>query len=163
MERIEGPAFEAIRPYFLEAALVAQEALCHRARCGSVIISGDEMIGRGFNAPAGGREDQRLCDIELDTTKRPKYDKTCCVHAEWNAILDACKTNPNRLAGSVLYFMRVNEAGECTDAGEPFCTVCSRLTLEAGISYFALYNNEGADIYPADEYNQRSYTSYLVS
>jgi len=79
-----------------------------------------------------------MCDEGWNLESKPKYDKTCCVHAEWNAILDACKANPGKLEGSTLYFMRIDEEGGFTDAGEPFCTVCSRLALQAGVAYFEL-------------------------
>lgn len=163
MRRVEGEAFQAIRPYFEKAANVAREATCLRAKCGSIIVKNEVIIGEGFNSPAGNDEDQRLCEAAMDTAIKPKYDKTCCIHAEWRAVLEACKTNVDKLAGSVLYFMRINNDGEFTDAGDPFCTVCSRLTLEAGVGEFALYNNGGADIYALDEYNQKSYASYIQS
>jgi hypothetical protein len=57
--------------------------------------------------------------------------------------------------------MRIDEEGNFTNAGEPFCTTCSRLTMEAGVGEFALYNNEGADLYPLDEYNLKSYEQYV--
>ena len=161
MKRIEGAEFETIRPYFEAAADVAKEATCLRAKCGSIIVKDSVIIGQGFNSPALDNESQRLCVAEMDTDVKPKYDKTCCIHAEWRAVLDTCKTNADKLAGSVLYFMRINEAGEFTDAGDPFCTVCSRLTMEAGVGEFALYNNNGADIYPLDEYNLVSYEIYV--
>lgn len=161
MKRIEGADFEAIRPYFEAAADVAKDATCLRAKCGSIIVKDSVIIGQGYNSPALENEDQRLCAAEMDTEQKPKYDKTCCIHAEWRAVLDACKTNADKLGGSVLYFMRINQAGEFTDAGDPFCTVCSRLTMEAGVGEFALYNNNGADIYLLDEYNLKSYEAYI--
>jgi len=161
MKRLEGTAFAAIRPYFEQAGRVAEAATCQRAKCGAVIVSGDQIIGDGYNSPAGHDEAQRLCNAEMKTAERPKYDKTCCIHAEWRAVLEACKSHPDKLAGSTLYFMRVDENGAFTDAGEPFCTVCSRLTMEAGVAKFALYNSDGADIYPLDEYNLRSYKDYV--
>jgi deoxycytidylate deaminase len=161
MKRVEGNEFEDIRSFFQEAADLAKDATCLRAKCGSVIVKNSVVIGRGFNSPAQEDEGQRFCDAEMDTHIKPKYDKTCCVHAEWRAVLDACKTNADKLGGSVLYFMRVDDRGGFTDAGDPFCTVCSRLTMEAGIAEFALYNHEGADIYSLSEYNQKSYEPYV--
>lgn len=161
MRRVEDTEFMAMRPYFEQAANIAINATCLRAKCGSIIVKDTVVIGKGFNSPALDDEAQRLCSVEMDTTVRPKYDKTCCIHAEWRAVLDACKTNADKLAGSVLYFMRIDAEGNFTDAGEPFCTTCSRLTMEAGIGEFALYNNEGADIYPLAEYNQKSYETYI--
>ena len=163
MRRVEGEEFLAIKPYFEMAANVASGATCLRAKCGSVIIKNSIVIGEGFNSPALDHEDQRLCEAEMDTSSKPKYDKTCCIHAEWRAVLDACKTNANKLTGAVLYFMRIDESGAFTDAGDPFCTVCSRLTMEAGVAEFALYNDNGADIYPLDEYNKKSYEAYVLS
>lgn len=162
MKRIEGQEFEEIRPFFEAAARVADEATCLRAKCGSVIVKNSVIIGRGYNSPALDDESQRLCEADMDTTVKPKYDKTCCIHAEWRAVLDACKTNADKLAGAVLYFMRIDDQGGFTDAGDPFCTVCSRLTMEAGVAEFALYNSNGADIYPLNAYNLKSYENYIA-
>lgn len=163
MRRLEGTEFENIKAYFTRAAEVAKSATCLRAKCGSVIVSGGDIIGEGFNSPVLGNEDQRMCEVEFDTTIKPKYDKTCCVHAEWRAVLDACKTNADKLPGSILYFMRIDTDGNFTDAGNPFCTVCSRLTMEAGVKEFGLYNEGGADVYELPEYNVKSYESYVVA
>lgn len=157
MKQVDG---KEVNEYFEAAAELARQATCHRAKCGSVIVKDGEIIGRGYNAPPGGDEMQRMCDVEFDTENKPKYDKTCCVHAEWNAILDACKTNADKIGGSALYFMRVDAQGNFTDAGEPFCTVCSRLTMQSGVKEFALWNGGSADIYEAGEYNQKSYAYY---
>lgn len=58
--------------------------------------------------------------------------------------------------------MRVDDAGNFTDAGKPFCTVCSRLTMQAGISDFALWNNDRADVFTLPEYNKLSYDYYAL-
>ena len=157
MLRVEGPELTAIRPYFKVAAQVAKRAKCERARCGAIIIKGDVMLGQGFNGPPLGKESDRTCLAEWDRSKKPKYDLTCCIHAEWRAIVDAAKKHGDEVLGSRLYFMRVDDQGQLTDAGVPCCTVCSRLTMEAGIAEFALWNNGGADIYAADEYDRLSF------
>jgi deoxycytidylate deaminase len=147
--------------FFKEAQKVAQQATCHRAHCGSVIVAKDgTIIGRGYNAPPNNDESQRMCDAELDKTIKQNNDKTCCVHAEWNAILDALKNHPTEVPGSTLYFMRVNEAGEFTEAGEPYCTVCSRLALQSGIESFGLWN-DGPEMIDTKLYNQKSYAFYF--
>lgn len=161
MQRIVGPEFEVIRPFFEQAAEVARAATCLRAKCGSVIVKNSVVIGSGFNAPPLGDETQRYCTADMDYSLKPKYDKTCCVHAEWNAVIDACKTNADKLAGSALYFMRIDDNGNFTDAGEPYCTTCSRFTMQAGVAEFALYNSDGADIYSLSEYNDKSYQNYI--
>jgi deoxycytidylate deaminase len=162
MQRITGSELQAIRPFFEAAATVAQDATCLRAKCGTVIVKNGEIIGQGYNGPALDDEANRTCDSQYDLSTKPKYDKTCCIHAEWRAILDACKRNAQKIGGSVLYFMRTDAEGNFTDAGEPFCTTCSRLTLESGVGHFALWNAGGADMYDAAEYNQKSYEFFTV-
>ena len=163
MQRVTGHELETIRTFFEAAAAVARNATCHRAKCGTVIVADGETIGEGYNGPAFDDEANRTCDNEYDLSVKPKYDKTCCTHAEWRAILDACKNNADKIGGSVLYFMRVDEEGNFTDAGEPYCTTCSRMTLESGIRQFALWNADGADIYGAAEYNRISYEYFVTS
>ena len=146
-----------LREYFQLAAEEALLATCTHARCGSVIVTeSGEVIGRGHNAPPLEDEAQRTCNEDWDLTSKPKYDKTCCVHAEWNAILDACKKAPEKLGAATLYFMRIDNDGNFTDAGEPYCTVCSRLALQSGVARFALWN-EGEQKYTTAEYNKKSY------
>ena len=146
--------------HFAEAQQVAQRATCNQAHCGSVIVATDgEIIGRGYNAPPLRDESQRMCSGTFDLSLKPSSDKTCCVHAEWNAIIDALKNHGTKVEGSTLYFMRVDKDGGITEAGEPWCTVCSRLALESGIKQFGLWNN-GPDMIDATEYNLKSYEFY---
>jgi len=146
--------------YFKKAQACAQRATCSRAHCGSVLVSADgQVIGEGYNAPPLGDESQRMCDVQLDKTMKQNNDKTCCVHAEWNAIIDALSTHGAKVPGSTLYFMRVNEAGEFTEAGDPYCTVCSRLALQSGVATFALWNN-GPELFDTRDYNETSYAFY---
>jgi len=143
--------------YFEQAGRVATHATCYRAKCGSIIVAKDgKVIGRGFNAPPLNDESQRKCDEEFYSDKKPNSDKTCCVHAEWNAILNALRDHPGEVADSTLYFMRVNDAGEFTQAGKPYCTVCSRLALQSGIKIFGLWNN-GPKMIDTKQYNLASY------
>lgn len=146
--------------YFEQAQKVAQQATCSRAHCGSVIVAeSGQIIGRGYNAPPLGDESQRMCDAQLDKTIKQNNDKTCCVHAEWNAILDALKNHADKIQGSTLYFMRVGEKGEFTGSGKPYCTVCSRLALESGIAQFGLWHEEPV-MFDAATYNMQSYAYY---
>lgn len=137
-------------------ANVAKKALCLRAKCGTVIVRNGQIIGSGYNAPPLDKIEDRICLQEF-TPGKPKYDKTCCIHAEWRAIMDALKSNPEKINGSTLYFTRVDERGEIIKSGKPFCTVCSRLALDSGVSEFVLWHDEGICVYPTDEYNKLSY------
>ena len=146
--------------FFEEARKTALMATCNRAHCGSVIVSTDgQIIGHGYNAPPLGDESQRMCDVELDKTIKQNNDKTCCVHAEWNAILDALKHHADKVEGSTLYFMRVGEAGEFTGSGKPYCTVCSRLAMQSGIAQFGLWHDE-PKLFDVATYNQESYAFF---
>lgn len=148
------------KKYFEDAATVAKYATCYRARCGSVIVSKrNVIIGRGYNAPPLGDETQRTCDVEYHTDKKPKSDKTCCVHAEWNAIIDGLKNYPEEIEGSTLYFMRIAGDNSFTEAGDPYCTVCSRLALQSGIRWFGLWNG-GPQMIDTKKYNLLSYDFY---
>jgi len=143
--------------FFEEARKVATRATCNKAHCGAVVVTTNgEIIGRGYNAPPEGDESQRMCDIELDKTIKQNNDKTCCVHAEWNAIIDALKHHGKKIEGAILYFMRVDDNNGVTEAGDPYCTVCSRLAMESGIKTFGLWN-DGPQMIDTAEYNLKSY------
>lgn len=157
MRKLSGNDLESVRPFFEQAAKIAQRATCHRAQCGSVVVKDGQVIGSGYNSPLLDKESNRTCSKEFDRSKKPHYGRTCCVHAEWRAILDASKRHPAAIEGSTIYFMRIDDQGNFTPAGDPFCTVCSRLAAEAGITTFALWNEDGAYMYDAEEYNRKSY------
>lgn len=147
--------------YFEKAAEQARLATCHRAKCGALVVSKDgEILCEGFNAPALNDESLRRCDRVYDLTIKPKYDKTCCIHAEWNAIINALKNHGNKIDGGTLYFMRVDKDGNFTDAGKPFCTVCSRLAVQSGLGYFALWVEDKPKIYDVKLYDTDSYEYY---
>jgi deoxycytidylate deaminase len=144
-------------PWIERAASVARHATCGRSKCGSIIVSDGEVIGEGFNSPPGNLESERRCDRKK-TEYHPKVtDKTCCVHAEERAIMDALRRNPDRVVGSTLYFIRLDTEGRPSHSGEPYCTICSKMALDVGISSFVLWRKEGAVSYPTDEYNRLSF------
>lgn len=160
MKRVRSEELGDMVHFFQAAADVANGATCQRARCGSVIVKDGRIVGSGYNGPPLGDESRRTCSETWDYTKKPKYDLTCCVHAEWRAVIDACKNNPADVSGSTLYFMRTNQQGNFTDAGVPYCTTCSRFVMESGVAEFALWNDNGADVYRMDEYDALSYEFY---
>src|SRR3989338_4103985 len=125
MEYLKGEQEKEAMKWMEKAAEVAGRALCHRAKCGTIIVKGGQIIGAGYNAPPLDNEENRTCNKEFGPGK-PKYDRTCCVHAEWRAIMDALKRNTEKIKGSKLYFTRVDENGQIKKTGRPHCTVCSR-------------------------------------
>lgn len=156
MEYLKGqPENEAIQ-WMTQAGKMAAKALCLKAKCGTVIVKDNKIIGEGYNAPPLDNKENSVCNKEFGSGK-PKYDKTCCLHAEWRAIMDTLKRNSEKLKGSKLYFTRVDENGKIKKSGQPYCTVCSRLALDVGIEKFVLWHEEGICEYPTGEYNQLSY------
>ena len=146
--------------FFLEAGKEAEKALCLRDRCGAVVVAGGSIIGRGFNAPPQNDVTLRKCGLDLKDSPKPKSDRTCCMHAEWRAIIDALQHAKN-IAGSTLYFVRIDQKGMIKRSGEPYCTVCSRFALDTGITQFGLWQEAGIRLYDTMEYNELSYQFHL--
>lgn len=142
--------------YMEQAAKIAEKALCLNAKCGAVIVNNGVIIGKGYNSPPRDEEENRMCSREFALNK-PKYDKTCCMHAEWRAIMDAIKTNSQKIKESNIYFVRIDEKGGIKRSGKPYCTVCSRMALDVGIKNFVLWHEDGICEYPTVQYNQLSY------
>jgi dCMP deaminase len=144
--------------YFYEALDEAKKATCERRRCGSVVVSASgEIIGRGWNGPPAGDELQRRCGRKVELHPDFKGDKTCCPHAEWRAIFEALRSAPDRIVGSALYFAAVDEMGNHVFAGEPYCTICSKMALDVGIAWFGLWHEHGIRMYDVREYNDISF------
>ncbi len=156
MKYLSGKKEEEAIGWMMEAAEDARKALCLRAKCGSIIVKESEIIGRGYNAPPLDNDENSMCQKEIGTGK-PGYDRTCCVHAEWRAIMNALKNDSEKTKESKLYFTRVDDKGEILKSGKPFCTVCSRMALDSGISHFVLWHEAGIYEYPVAEYNKISY------
>lgn len=143
--------------YLEHSATIAHAATCSRAQCGTVIVKDGQVIGAGFNSPPLELESQRRCDADKNTYNEKVTDKTCCIHAEQRAIMDALATHPNELAGSRLYFMRINADGAMTTAGNPWCTICSKMALDVGVAEFVLWHDGGVCAYDTEEYNALSF------
>ncbi len=157
MTYLQGKEEQEAAQWLTYAGKIALQATCQRDKCGSVIVKNNEIIGVGFNSPPCHKESQRRC---LDTKENYHVkvkDKTCCVHAEQRAIMDALQKNPDKVQGSRLYFMRLDEKGKLSRAGRPYCTICSKMTLDAGIAGFVLWHAEGIKVYNTEEYNLFSF------
>lgn len=159
MEYLSGNQEKIARLWIKKTAKVAEKALCLRARCGALIIKDNKIIGKGYNGPPLDNLKNRMCLKEYKLPQKFKYDRTCCVHAEWRAITNALKNFPIKIDGSSLYFTRINE--DIKQWGKPFCTVCSRLILDIGIKYVILPQEKGLCKYDSDEYNRFSYNYHI--
>jgi deoxycytidylate deaminase len=135
----------------------AIQSSCLRSKCGSIIVSKDgEIIGKGFNSQAGGETNR--CDVDKEAYDQKVTDKTCCIHAEQRAMVDALKNNIDRLKNSTLYFIRLGDDGKPKESGKPYCTICSKMALDTGILNFALFHDlDNPSIYTTKEYNDLSY------
>lgn len=146
---------EQIRSYFDAAIADAKFSTCHRSKCGCVIVGEDgEYVGHGFNSQPCYAAGSCTKDNLSSTFKS---DKTCCVHAEQRAIMHALRFNPDELPGSTLYFIRLDDKGNPKKSGKPYCTICSKMALDAGIKWFVLWHEEGPTFYDTKEYNELSF------
>lgn len=145
---------EAIR-FINKAKELALFSSCRRSRCGTVIVKDNVIVGQGYNSMPAGKITNKC--FKDDLPENFISDRTCCVHAEQRAIMDALKTNPDKIIGSRLYFIRIDGNGNILKAGKPYCTICSKLALDSGIAEFVLWHNEGVCVYGTDEYNDLSF------
>ena len=157
MKLLIGPEHTQAELFMQQAAEIAQKATCERSKCWCIIVKDGNIIGKGFNSPAQNLESQRRCHCDKAQYHRKVTDKTCCIHAEQRAILDALKSASDQLPGSDLYFIRLDQEGKITKAGEPYCTICSKMALEVGIKNFHLWHAKGIVAYDTEEYNILSY------
>ncbi len=141
--------------FFREAIKVAEQSPCLRSKCGSVVVSGGEIIGRGFNSPPGNVVLEKCLKDALPDDF--KSDKTCCVHAEQRAIMEAFSLNSGKIKGSSIYFIRLDLENKVITAGKPYCTICSKMALDSGIKEFLLWHEKGIRVYDTFEYNEISF------
>jgi len=143
--------------YLEVTATTARDSICNRSKCGSVIVKDNAIIGRGYNSPPLDKESQRRCSCSKDSYHKKVTDKTCCMHAEERAIIDALKKNAEEIRGARLYFLRLDKKDMPVKSGKPYCTICSKMALDVGIEEFVLWHEEGIAVYTTDEYNTLSF------
>ena len=71
--------------------------------------------------------------------------------------MDALRNNPDKVAGSRIYFISIDEDGKGLESGKPYCTICSKMALDVGIGEFMLLHDRGICIYDSGEYNTISF------
>lgn len=134
---------EALK-WFDKATELAGQSLCLRVHFGAVIVKDDKIIGAGFNSPPQNDPEYRTCLNEYDIPAGFRHDRTCCIHAEQRAILDAIKNGKEQeIKGARIYAISIDNDGNKIKAKDVKCTICSREVLDAGISEFALYFEDG--------------------
>lgn len=143
--------------FIVKASQIALNSTCERSRCGSVIVQEGKIIGTGFNSPPQNKEEQRRCSYSKDSYHKKVTDKTCCVHAEQRAIIDALRNNPDKIVDSRLYFIRLKDNKTPSFSGKPYCTICSKMALDVGIKEFVLWHEKGVCVYDTKEYNALSF------
>lgn len=153
---IDAQKNSEVEKYFQIAAQLAQKSLCLRANCAAVIVKDGRVIGEGYNSPPLDNPYNRTCLNEYEIPQGFRHDRTCCMHAEQRAIQDGLK-NGNDLNGSEIFFCNIDKEGNMTRAKEIKCAICSRACLDAGISNFYLYFDDGIHCYDTVEYNKLSY------
>ncbi len=142
--------------YMTICEIEARKSLCLRKKCGSIIVYGTrDIIGKGFNGPPGNIRLERC--LKDDLPRDFKSDRTCCVHAEQRAIIDALRKFPNQLEGGRIYFLALNMDNQREFAGKPYCTICSKMALDVGIKEYVLWHSEGLTVYDTQEYNELSF------
>ncbi len=132
---------------------IAKASTCKRSKCGSVIVNNEySIIGEGYNSMPCHEEGECFKDSLSPTFKS---DKTCCIHAEQRDIMDALKKEwRDQIKGSTLFFIRLDENNNPKHSGNPYCSICSKMALDVGISKFVLWHKEGWTAYDAKEYNE---------
>ncbi len=157
MRYLQGSEEAEALEFILAASEFAKQATCLRSKCGSIIVKSGAVIGVGYNSPPNEDESQRRCLNEKSSYNSKVTDKTCCVHAEQRAIMDALEFNPGTIQDSRLYFIRLDEEDMPKRSGDPYCTICSKLALDVGIKEFVLWHKQGIAVYDTKEYNDLSF------
>lgn len=156
MRYLHGREYEQAERWLNYAAGLAYNSKCLKHRCGSVIVSSTGIVmGEGYNAPPLDKIVLECINEKLP--KEFKGERHCCIHAEQRAIMDGLIRTGGILDGSSLYFTRIDENGKILFSGKPYCTICSKMSLDAKISKFVLWHKEGICEYDTDEYNRLSF------
>ena len=140
MKILTWEASKKSEQYFKLTWKIAQNATCERSKCWCIIVKNDEIIWQWRNT----------YDFKIT-------DKTCCIHAEQRAIMDALRNHPEEIEGADLYFMRLDKDWNMSKAWKPYCTICSKMALDTWIKHFLLRHEEWVAQYDTEEYNLLSY------
>ena len=154
MRVLSGNAETEAKRWMEEALRIADGSCCLSSQSGAVVVNNGLLIGKGFNSPPGNEKIEKCLKDELSGNFRS--DRTCCVHAEERAVMDAIELKRTFLKGATLYYIR-KKNGEKVFAGKPYCTICSKLALDVGIAHFVLWHENGITEYSMEEFNRLSF------
>jgi hypothetical protein len=180
MRRLDDHSAQDALAWLLKAADVATRSQCLRpnGKCGAVIIGGDTILGFSYNRPPWGTKilscwkDDIKNRLKLEGYLVSSFKRgwlpTCCLHAEELAILNALERKPSDddaedyFEGAVMYFARVDDNGNITPSGRPWCTRCSSKAAEYNIGWCLMHKKEawgeeGIYVYTSKEYNEISF------
>lgn len=157
MRYLEGTELRVARKFLEEAQREARKSTCKSRKCGAVIVRNHMVVGRGFNSPPKDLESQRRCGANKGSLDSKVTDATCCIHAERRAVSSAIKKRSTTANGSTMYFTSVDDDGKRIHSGKPYCTDCSKMALDEGVSEWVLEHSWGTILYGAEEYNELSY------
>lgn len=140
--------------YYLGVALaVSKRSTCLKRHYGCVIVKNNEIIATGYNGSPRGEEnccDRGTCK-RVNAQRYSGYEKCDSVHAEQNAMLEACRKD---MMGATIYLAceeaKLNQFSaferEITwheDEGPIPCPICARMIKNAGITRIV---NRGGDV-----------------
>ena len=157
MKILSGNEEVKAKEYLLKAAEVARNATCERSKRWCIIVKNWKIIWTWFNSPVKWLESQRRCKNDKELYNKKVTDKTCCIHAEQRAIMDALRNNPDKIEWSDLYFMRLDKDWNISKSWKPYCTICSKMALDTWIKHFLLRHEQWITEYETEEYNLLSY------
>lgn len=157
LKTLTGDELQQAKHWLALAAETAGGSSCRRRRCGSIIVSknGDVLARSENKLPGCAGQAHIHCD-PYATPPGFKSDKACCIHAEQRAVMGAL-ANGHDLTGAIMVFASVDDEGAALPSGKPYCTICSKMALEAGIGWWILEHATGVVQYEAAAYNALSF------
>jgi dCMP deaminase len=121
--------------YYLDIAKqVAERSTCFRAKGGSIIVKGDQIISAGYiGAPRKTKDCFERGNCLRDELKIPhgqRYELCRSVHAEMNAIINAARSGASLFGGDL--YLHTRDRNDKVVTTTP-CFFCKRMIINAGI------------------------------
>ncbi len=132
--------------YFLNIAKeISQRGTCYRAKYGTIILKGDQIIATGYvGAPRGTKDCLERGYCLRDKLKIPhgtQYEICRSAHAEMNAIINAARAGVSLLDGTLYIYAENGKTGERVDAFP--CYICKKMIINAGLNRIVCSKKDG--------------------